>query len=284
MTVREFPGQSTNTFWKIPNTWTEKHWKGLGKHTTWILRIVSFHKVICWCAYMEVLCVGAGCAFWESLWKSKIKFWPRREVLQIDKKWNDPYFMLTSYISCLMAIHIFYRSVTAILFRISCLCLCLKLTWRIYCTLNLLNQVGGCIWRGQGPKPVGSSATGSQVLQMDGARVQPCGHLCLPPAHPGLRHLGHGLPRAGRAGVHPLEVLGRAQFHLALYWGPGRKPFVWNEMNCQFCVHSVWIKSVSAGRVGVVRWLPLLQQVWEHPAWTGGLPTGIQWPHMVSDC
>ena len=79
MTVREFPGQSTNTFWKIPNTWTEKHWKGLGKHTTWILRIVSFHKVICWCAYMEVLCVGAGCAFWESLWKSKIKFWPRRE-------------------------------------------------------------------------------------------------------------------------------------------------------------------------------------------------------------
>ena len=275
MTVREFPGQSTNTFWKIPNTWTEKHWKGLGKHTTWILRIVSFHKVICWCAYMEVLCVGAGCAFWtekhwkglgkhttwilrivsfhkvicwcaymevlcvgagcafwESLWKSKIKFWPRREVLQIDKKWNDPYFMLTSYISCLMAIHIFYRSVTAILFRISCLCLCLKLTWRIYCTLNLLNQVGGCIWRGQGPKPVGSSATGSQVLQMDGARVQPCGHLRLPPAHPGLRHLGHGLPRAGRAGVHPLEVLGRAQFHLALYWGPGRKPFVWHEMNC----------------------------------------------------
>ena len=108
----------------------------------------------------------------------------------------------------------------------ACMCLCLKLAWAKYCTLNLWNQVGGCIWRRQGPKPLGSSATGSQVLQMDGARVQPCGHLRLPPAHPGLRHLGHGLPRAGRAGVHPLEVLGRAQFHLALYWGPGKRPFV----------------------------------------------------------
>ena len=73
---------------------------------------------------------------------------------------------------------------------------------------------------------MGSPATGSQVLQMDCAGVQPCGHLRLPPPHPRLRHLGHGLPRASRAGVHPLEVLGRAQLHLALHWGPGEEePF-----------------------------------------------------------
>ena len=48
------------------------------------------------------------------------------------------------------------------------------------------------------------------------------------------------------------------------------------DFRCDISVSSVWIKSVLAGRVGVVRWLPLLQQVWEHPARTGGLPTGIQ--------
>ena len=35
-------------------------------------------------------------------------------------------------------------------------------------------------------------------------------------------------------------------------------------------------KCVLAGRVGAVCCLPLLQQVWGHPARPGGLPTGIQ--------
>ena len=82
--------------------------------------------------------------------------------------------------------------------------------------------MGGGVWRGQGPESVGPSATRGEVLQMDGAGVQPGGHLRLPPAHPRVRHLGHGLPRAGGAGVHPLEVLGWPQLHLALYWGPGK--------------------------------------------------------------
>ena len=48
------------------------------------------------------------------------------------------------------------------------------------------------------------------------------------------------------------------------------------DFRCDISVSSVWIKSVSAGRVGLVCWLPLLQQVRQHPARTGGLPTGIQ--------
>ena len=48
------------------------------------------------------------------------------------------------------------------------------------------------------------------------------------------------------------------------------------DFRCDISVSSVWIKSVLAGRVGLVRWLPLLQQVRQHPARTGGLPTGIQ--------
>ena len=36
---------------------------------------------------------------------------------KIDKKRNDPYFTLTSYISYRLVIHILYKFVTAILFR-----------------------------------------------------------------------------------------------------------------------------------------------------------------------
>ena len=86
--------------------------------------------------------------------------------------------------------------------------------------------MGGCIWRGQGPKSVGPCPTRGEVLPLDGARVQPRGHVRLPAAHSRLRHLGHGLSRAGGAGVHPLEVLGWSQLHLALHWGTGSHSFV----------------------------------------------------------
>ena len=104
--------------------------------------------------------------------------------------------------------------------------------------------MGGCIWRGQGPKSVGPCPTRSEVLPLDGARVQPGGHLCLPAAHSRLRHLGHGLSRASWAGVHPLEVLGWSQLHLALHWGTGSRSFIIQDF-----VHRI-ISSVSrtAGR------------------------------------
>ena len=86
--------------------------------------------------------------------------------------------------------------------------------------------MGGCIWRGQGPKSVGPCPTRGEVLPLDGARVQPGGHVRLPAAHSRLRHLGHGLSRASWAGVHPLEVLGWSQLHLALHWGTGSHSFV----------------------------------------------------------
>ena len=42
------------------------------------------------------------------------------------------------------------------------------------------------------------------------------------------------------------------------------------------CDISVWNISVLPGRVGLLRWLPLLQQIRKHPARKGGLPTRIQ--------
>ena len=82
--------------------------------------------------------------------------------------------------------------------------------------------MGWCIRGREGPESLGAPAAVLQGLQMDGARLQPGGHLRLPAADPGVCGVGHGAARAGRPGVHPLEGLGRPQLHLALHRRSGR--------------------------------------------------------------